>query len=74
MVHYVGLDVSLKQTSICVVNETGFVVREGAVASDPEAIAAFVRSKALGLDVPLHLEQLADEVIAFAVLRLMLME
>ena len=29
MVHYVGLDVSLKQTSICVVNEKGLVIREG---------------------------------------------
>ena len=48
MVHYVGLDVSLKQTSICVVNETGSVVQEGAVDSHPEAIAAFVRSKAPG--------------------------
>jgi hypothetical protein len=26
---YVGLDVSLKQTSICVVNQAGSVVREG---------------------------------------------
>jgi len=48
MVHYVGLDVSLKQTSICVVSETGAVVREGVVDSDPQAIAAFVRSKARG--------------------------
>jgi transposase len=46
MKYYVGLDVSLKQTSICVVNETGSVVREGVVDSDPEMIAAFVRSKA----------------------------
>jgi transposase len=46
MVHYIGLDVSLKQTSICVVNEVGSVVREGVVDSEPEAIAAFVRSKA----------------------------
>jgi transposase len=38
--HYVGLDVSLKQTSICVVSDTGSVVREGVVDSDPEAIAA----------------------------------
>src|SRR5215475_2483066 len=45
---YVGLDVSLKQTLICVVNEVGSVVREGVVDSDPEAIAAFVRSKAPG--------------------------
>ena len=47
MEHYVGLDVSLKLTSICVVNQTGSVVREGVVNSDPEAIAAFVRSDAL---------------------------
>jgi transposase len=48
MVHYVGLDVSLKQTSICVVNQAGSVVREGVVDSDPDLIAAFVRSKAPG--------------------------
>ena len=48
MVHYVGLDVSLKQTSICVVNQLGSIVREGVVDSEPEAIAAFVRSKAPG--------------------------
>src|SRR5262245_9963705 len=46
MEHYVGLDVSLKQTSICVVNQVGSVLREGIVDSDPGAIAAFVRSKA----------------------------
>src|SRR6516225_1745157 len=45
---YVGLDVSLKQTSICVVSRTGSVVREGVVDSDPDAIAAFGRSKAPG--------------------------
>ena len=49
MEHYVGLDVSLKQTSICVVNQAGSVVREGVVDSEPEAIAAFVRSKAPGV-------------------------
>src|SRR6202161_53044 len=43
---YVGLDVSLKQTSICVVDQTGSVVREGVVDSDPEAISVYVRSKA----------------------------
>jgi transposase len=48
MEYYVGLDVSLKQTSICVVNQTGSVVRQGAVDSDPEAIAVFVRSNAPG--------------------------
>ena len=46
MEYYVGLDVSLKQTSICVVDQTGSVVREGVVDSDPEAISVYVRSKA----------------------------
>src|ERR1700685_2342838 len=46
MEYYVGLDVSLKQTSICVVDRTGSVVREGVVDSDPEAILVYVRSKA----------------------------
>src|SRR6185295_17798624 len=43
MEHYVGLDVSLKLTSICIVDRTGKVEREGVVASDPEAIATFVK-------------------------------
>src|SRR6188768_4079446 len=46
MEFYVGLDVSLKQTSICVVDQTGSVVREGVVDSDPEAISVYVKSKA----------------------------
>src|SRR3954469_4760446 len=43
MEHYVGLDVSLKLTSICIVDRTGKVEREGVVASDPEAIATFIK-------------------------------
>src|SRR6202166_2204762 len=46
---YVGLDVSLKQTSICVVNQTGSIVQENVVDSDPEAIAGFVRSNVQGV-------------------------
>jgi transposase len=48
MEYYVGLDVSLKHASICVVNPTGPIVQEGVVDSDPEAIALFVRSRAPG--------------------------
>jgi transposase len=44
--HYVGLDVSLRLTAICIVDGTGKIAREGSVASDPEAIAAFVKSHA----------------------------
>src|SRR5260370_2441648 len=43
MEQYVGLDVSLKMTAICIVDRTGKIEREGMVASDPAAIATFVR-------------------------------
>src|SRR6201985_258478 len=43
MEHYVGLDVSLKLTSICIVDRIGKVEREGVVASDPEVIATFIK-------------------------------
>jgi transposase len=46
MEHYVGLDVSLKLTAICVVDQAGSVMREGVVVSDPETIAEFVTSNA----------------------------
>ena len=46
MEHYVGLDVSLKLTAICIVDRTGKIEREGVVSSDPEAIAAFIKSHA----------------------------
>ena len=46
MEHYVGLDVSLKLTAICIVDRTGKIEREGVVASDPERITAFIKSHA----------------------------
>jgi transposase len=41
--HYVGLDASLKLTAVCIVDQSRKIVREGTVASNPEAIAAFVK-------------------------------
>jgi len=46
MEQYVGLDVSLKLTAICIVDGTGKIAREGTVPSDPEAIATFVKTHA----------------------------
>src|SRR5437773_12384062 len=46
MEHYVGLDVSLKLTAICIVDRTGKIEREGVVPSDPEANAVFIKSHA----------------------------
>ncbi len=48
MERYVGMDVSLKETSICVVDGSGQIVSEGTVISEPAAIAAFIKTKAAG--------------------------
>jgi len=40
MEHYAGLDVSIKETSVCVIDDTGRVVREVKVPTEPEAILA----------------------------------
>ncbi|MCH9053526.1 MAG: IS110 family transposase [Proteobacteria bacterium] len=46
MEFYVGMDVSLEETSICVVDGSGEIVCEGTVISEPEAIARFIKAKA----------------------------
>ena len=43
---YVGLDVSLEQTLICVVDASGKTLWQGKCASTPEAIAAAIRARA----------------------------
>lgn len=35
MEHFAGIDVSLEQSSVCVVDATGKIVREAKVASEP---------------------------------------
>jgi transposase len=45
---YVGLDVSLAETSICVVDDDGEIQCEGTVISEPEALADFIKTKAPG--------------------------
>jgi transposase len=40
MDHFTGLDVSVKETSVCIVDDTGKIVREVKVASEPEALLA----------------------------------
>jgi predicted NBD/HSP70 family sugar kinase len=45
--HYVGLDVSLDLTSICVVDEAGAIVWRGKCASEPDAIGHAIRAMRL---------------------------
>ena len=43
MEHYIGIDVSLELSSVCVLDATGKVIREAKVASEPEVLVAFLR-------------------------------
>jgi predicted NBD/HSP70 family sugar kinase len=46
MDYFAGLDVSVKDTSVCIVDDTGEIVREVKVASEPEALLAVLRKPA----------------------------
>src|ERR1700674_2470866 len=55
MDHFAGLDVSVKETSICIVDDTGRIVREVKVASEPAALLKVLgsptyRFKRIGLE------------------------
>jgi transposase len=46
MDHFAGLDVSVKETSVCIVDGTGRIVREVKVVSEPEALLAVLKNPA----------------------------
>ena len=50
MDHFAGLDVSVKETSVCIVDETGKIVREVKVASEPEALLSVLSNPAYQAD------------------------
>jgi transposase len=55
MAYFAGLDVSVKETSVCIVDDAGKIVREVRVASEPEALLQVLanniyRFKRLGLE------------------------
>ncbi len=54
MCQYVGLDVSMKEVSICVVDESGAVLARDSVATDPETITAYVATAAPDAERVVH--------------------
>ena len=55
MDHFAGLDVSVNETSVCIVDEMGRIIREVVVASEPDALLAVLKSdvyhfKRIGLE------------------------
>jgi transposase len=50
MEHYAGIDVSLESASVCVVDAGGKIIREGKVASEPQALIGWFGSLGLKLE------------------------
>lgn len=50
MTYFAGLDVSLEETAICVVDGTGRIVKEARAASEPQALSEALRK----VDLPLE--------------------
>jgi len=46
MYHFAGLDVAVKETSVCIVDDTGRIIREVKVASEPEALLQVLKNPA----------------------------
>jgi transposase len=46
MSHYVGLDISLEETAICIIDQEGSKVWQGKTSSNPKSIAKRIKSKA----------------------------
>ena len=45
MEYYAGIDVSLEQSSVCIVDATGKIVAEAKVTSEPEALIGWLRAQ-----------------------------
>src|SRR5947199_4803876 len=50
MGYFAGLDVSLEETAICIVDDAGRIVREARVSSEPEALVAFFRASGMRME------------------------
>jgi transposase len=48
--YFAGLDVSLEETAICIVDEAGRIVREARVASEPEVLVAFFGTSGMAME------------------------
>jgi transposase len=49
MTHYAGLDVSVRTTSVCIIDEAGKVVREKRIPTEPAAIIAVLNEAGVSL-------------------------
>lgn len=52
--HFIGMDVSLASSAICVIDMLGNSVRGAKVSSEPEVLSAFIRNLPFGIAVGLE--------------------
>ena len=50
MTYYAGIDVSLESASVCVIDAAGKTIGEGKVASEPEALADWLKATGVSLE------------------------
>lgn len=51
MKHYVGLDVSMKSTSVCIVDQNGNIVHESTVSTEPEFLVEAIQKTGLSIEL-----------------------
>ena len=65
MDHFAGMDVSVKETSVCILDDAGKILKEVKVASEPRALL-----KVLGSRLPFQADRTGSRaVIAMAIQR-----
>lgn len=50
MKHFIGLDVAVKETAVCIVDESGRICREVKVVSHPDDLLAILKDPALNIE------------------------
>ncbi|TCV57407.1 IS110 family transposase [Neorhizobium sp. S3-V5DH] len=50
MKHFIGLDVSVKETAVCIINESGKICREVKVVSHPDDLIAVLKGQTLNVE------------------------
>ncbi len=50
MEYYIGIDVSLESSAVCMVDAKGKIMKEAKVGSDPDALVSFIRELCLPIE------------------------
>ena len=48
--YYAGLDVSLEETAVCITDQSGEIVKEGMVPTDPNSIMSYLQASGFPLE------------------------